>query len=88
MLDPMVINALPRPAGFTAWVRYVEIAHEVVALGAPDILPPAVPLLQERGLVDGRAATCVCNAPHPKCAFACQAPMTTVESFRAQLERC
>jgi uncharacterized protein YyaL (SSP411 family) len=43
---------------------------QVVALGVPDAQPPAVPLLQDRGLVEGHAAAYVCRA------FACQAPVT------------
>ncbi len=44
---------------------------QVVALGAPDAQSPAVPLLQDRGLVDGHATAYVCRD------FACQAPVTT-----------
>ena len=51
---------------------------EVVALGAPDTHPPAVPLLQERGLVEGQASAYVCRE------FACQAPVTDPEALRAQ----
>jgi uncharacterized protein YyaL (SSP411 family) len=54
---------------------------QVVALGAPEAQPPTVPLLQDRGLVDGQATTYVCQA------FACQAPVTEPEGVRAQLER-
>jgi uncharacterized protein len=53
---------------------------QVVALGAPGVFPPAVPLLQDRGLVDGHAAAYVCRD------FACQAPVTEPEALRAQLE--
>lgn len=35
---------------------------QVVALGAPGAEAPAVPLLQDRGLVEGRAAAYVCRA--------------------------
>jgi uncharacterized protein YyaL (SSP411 family) len=53
---------------------------QVVALGAPDAQPPAVPLLQERGLVDGQATAYVCRN------FACQTPATEPEVLRSLLE--
>jgi uncharacterized protein YyaL (SSP411 family) len=53
---------------------------QVVALGAPGTQPPAVPLLQDRGLVEGRSAAYVCRS------FTCQAPVTRPEALRAQLE--
>jgi hypothetical protein len=53
---------------------------QVVALGAPDALPAAVPLLQDRRLVKGRAAAYVCRA------FACQAPLAEPEGLRLLLE--
>jgi len=43
---------------------------QVVALGAPSAQSPAVPLLQDRGLVEGHAAAYVCRD------FTCQAPVT------------
>jgi uncharacterized protein YyaL (SSP411 family) len=52
---------------------------QVIALGAPDVQRPAVPLLQDRGLVEGHAAAYVC------CAFTCQAPVTEPEGLRAQV---
>lgn len=36
---------------------------QVVALGAPGAQPPAFPLLQDRGLVDGQAAAYVYRNP-------------------------
>jgi uncharacterized protein YyaL (SSP411 family) len=68
---------------------------QVVALGAPDGgnaadgigSIAAVPLLQDRGLVEGRAAAYVCAVPVPGRAFACQAPVTEPEGLQAQLER-
>jgi uncharacterized protein YyaL (SSP411 family) len=52
----------------------------VVAVGAPNPQPPQVPLLLDRGLVDGRAAAYVCRD------FACQAPVVEPERLRAQVE--
>ncbi len=56
-------------------------AFQVVALGSPGAQPIAVPLLQDRGLVDGRAAAYVCRS------FVCQAPVTKGEALRFLLER-
>ena len=53
---------------------------QVVALKAPSTEPSAVPLLLDRGLVDGRAAAYVCLD------FACQAPMADPEGPRSLLE--
>ncbi len=53
---------------------------QVVALGAPDAQPLAVPLLQDRGLVEGRVAAYVCRG------FTCQSPTTDSDGLRAQLE--
>jgi uncharacterized protein YyaL (SSP411 family) len=39
----------------------------------------AVPLLQDRGLVDGQATAYICQA------FACQAPVTKPAKLQAQL---
>jgi uncharacterized protein YyaL (SSP411 family) len=52
---------------------------QIVALGAPDAQPPAVPLLLDRGLVDGQATAYVCQA------FACQSPVTKPAKLQAQL---
>jgi uncharacterized protein YyaL (SSP411 family) len=52
---------------------------QVVAAGAPSLEGAQVPLLQSRGLVDGRAAAYACRA------FACQQPATDPEALRAQL---
>jgi uncharacterized protein YyaL (SSP411 family) len=54
--------------------------YQVVALGWPGTEPPAVPLLPDRGLVDGRAAAYVCRD------FACQAPVMDVQALRSLLE--
>jgi uncharacterized protein YyaL (SSP411 family) len=61
-------------------VRYGYQPFQVVALGAPTAQPPIVPLLRDRGLVDGRAAVYVCRD------FACQAPITEQEVLEVQLE--
>jgi len=54
---------------------------QVIALGAQDTQPAAIPLLQDRGLVKGRAAAYVCRD------FTCQAPTTEPEVLQAQLAR-
>jgi uncharacterized protein YyaL (SSP411 family) len=54
---------------------------QVVAMGAPGTQSPAVPLLQDRGLVNGQAAVYVCRGS------VCQAPAEEPEGLRAQLER-
>jgi uncharacterized protein YyaL (SSP411 family) len=53
---------------------------QVVALVLSSSEPTAVPLLQDRGLVDGRATTYVCRD------FTCQAPVTKAEGLRTVLE--
>jgi uncharacterized protein len=55
--------------------------HQVVAYGPPGAKAPAVPLLEDRGLVDGPPAAYVCRDS------SCRAPVTGVEGLRAQLER-
>jgi uncharacterized protein YyaL (SSP411 family) len=54
---------------------------QVVALGAPSAQAPAVPLLEDRGLVDGQAAVYVCRD------FTCQAPVADPDGLRALLGR-
>jgi len=51
---------------------------QVVALGSPITEPAAVPLLQDRGQLDGRPAAYVCRD------FTCQTPATEPEALRAQ----
>jgi uncharacterized protein YyaL (SSP411 family) len=53
---------------------------QVVALGAPDAQPPSIPLLQDRGVVNGQAGAYVCRD------FACQARVVEPEAIRAQGE--
>jgi uncharacterized protein YyaL (SSP411 family) len=53
---------------------------QVVASKAPSTEPSAVPLLLDRGLVDGRAAAYVCRD------FACQAPVADPEGLQSLLE--
>jgi uncharacterized protein YyaL (SSP411 family) len=52
---------------------------QVVALGSPGTQPSAVPLLQDRGLVNGHAAACVCRG------FACQSPVVEPEMLQTRL---
>jgi uncharacterized protein YyaL (SSP411 family) len=59
---------------------------QVVALGTPSVQGTQVPLLEDRGLVDGQATAYVCDAPVPGRAFACQAPITEQEVLEMQLE--
>ena len=54
---------------------------QVVALGAQDTQSSVIPLLRDRGLVNGRAAAYVCRD------FACQAPAADPDGLRALLRR-
>lgn len=73
--------------GFTDTQALLEVVREryqpfqVVAMGSPGSRPPAVPLLKDRGLVEGQAAAYVCRS------FACQAPVTDAEALRLSLEK-
>jgi uncharacterized protein YyaL (SSP411 family) len=53
--------------------------YQVVALSASRQEMAQVPLLQDRGLLDGQATAYVCQA------FACQAPVTKPAKLQAQL---
>jgi uncharacterized protein YyaL (SSP411 family) len=79
----------PEAVDTQALLRVVRKGYQpfrVVALGAPNTQPLAIPLLQDRGLVDGHAAAYVCDAPSPGRAFTCQAPVTDPEALRTLLE--
>jgi uncharacterized protein len=68
----------PDSADTRALLRVVRDGYrpfQVVALGALDVQPSTVPLLQDRGLVEGRAAAYVCRD------FACQAPVTSQQAL-------
>jgi uncharacterized protein YyaL (SSP411 family) len=54
---------------------------QVVAVGTPSPGGAEVPLLQDRGLVDGRAAAYVCRN------LTCQAPVTDLAVLQSLLER-
>ncbi|HUT03466.1 MAG TPA: hypothetical protein VM163_06200 [bacterium] len=74
----------PEAANTQALLSVVRSGYQpfqVVALGEPTAQPPAVPLLRDRGLLDGQAAAYVCRA------FTCQTPVTEPEGLRAQLEQ-
>ncbi len=78
----------PGSADTQALLRVVRDGYrpfQVVALGAPEEQPPTVPLLQDRGLVDGQATAYVCDAPVPGRAFTCHAPVTDPARLQAQL---
>jgi uncharacterized protein YyaL (SSP411 family) len=80
----IAIAGVPEAADTQALLRVVRDRYQpfqVVAAGAPKAQPPAVPILQDRGLVDGKAAAYVCRD------FACQAPVTGVGTLRILLAR-
>jgi uncharacterized protein YyaL (SSP411 family) len=54
--------------------------HQIVALGAPDAEASAVPLLQDRSQIEGRATAYVCVD------FACRPPVTDPEALQALLK--
>jgi uncharacterized protein YyaL (SSP411 family) len=72
----------PDAADTQALLQVVQAGYrpfQVVALGTPGAQPPVLPLLQDRGLVDGHAAAYVCRD------FACQAPVTDPLSLKQLL---
>jgi len=54
--------------------------HQIVALGASDAEASAIPLLQDRSQIEGRATAYVCVD------FTCRAPVTEPQALRALLE--
>jgi len=54
--------------------------HQIIALGEPGIEPVTVPVLQGRGLIDGRATAYVCVD------FVCQRPVTEAEELLELIE--
>jgi uncharacterized protein YyaL (SSP411 family) len=50
--------------------------HQIIALGEPGVEPATVPILEGRGLVDGRATAYVCVD------FVCQRPATEPEALK------
>ena len=68
----------PEAADTQALLTVVRAGYrpfQVVARGAPDDQQPVVPLLQDRGLVEGHAAAYVCRG------FACSRPVTEPEDL-------
>jgi uncharacterized protein YyaL (SSP411 family) len=49
--------------------------HQIIAFGEPGVEPATVPLLEGRGLIDGKAAAYVCID------FVCQRPVTEPEAL-------
>ena len=81
---PRVIAIVGEPQGTDtqALLRIVREGYRpyhVVAMGAPGAQLPAVPLLQDRGLIAGEAAAYVCHS------LACQAPVKEPDMLQAQL---
>lgn len=73
----------PESAGVQALLTVVRSDYQpfqVVALGAPD-LDTLVPLLRNRGLVDGQAAVYVCRD------FTCQAPVTDADALQVWVQQ-
>jgi len=54
--------------------------HQIVALGAPDVEPSSVPLLQGRSQIEGRATAYVCVD------FTCRPPVTDPAALRTLIE--
>jgi len=74
----------PDSADTQALLKIVRAGYrpfQVVALGEPGTQPLSVPLLEDRGLVDGQAAAYVCRG------FVCQAPVADPDGLRALLGR-
>ena len=54
--------------------------HQIIALGEPGVEPVAVPVLEGRGPIDGRATAYVCVD------FVCQPPVTEPEELLELVE--
>ena len=85
LLQPREIAIIgdPEAADTQALLNVVREGYrpfQVVALGSLDAGSPSVPLLQDRGQLDGQATAYVCRD------FACQAPITEQEVLEVQLE--
>ena len=88
-IKEIAIIGEPEAADTQALLSVVRDGYQpfqVVALAAPSTQPSAVPLLRDRGLVDGQATAYVCNAPSSGRAFTCQAPVTEPEVVSRVLE--
>jgi len=75
----IAIIGYPEAAGTQALLKVARSGYrpfQVVALGTPSAQPSPIPLLRDRGLVDGQAAAYVCQN------FSCQAPVTEPEALR------
>jgi uncharacterized protein YyaL (SSP411 family) len=55
--------------------------HQVIAYGPGEATQVYVPLLENRDLVNGRAAAYICRD------FTCHAPVTDPDALRAELDR-
>ncbi len=73
----------PQAADTQALLNVVRESYrpfQVVALGSPDVEPPPVPLLQNRGLAAEQATAYVCRG------FTCQSPVVEPEMLRTRLD--
>jgi uncharacterized protein YyaL (SSP411 family) len=79
----IAIVGYPEAADTQALLNVVRTGYrpfQVVALGPPAPEEPALPLLRDRGQLEGQATAYVCRD------FACQAPSTKPEELGAQLD--
>ena len=54
--------------------------HQIIVFGEPGVEPATVPILEGRGLIDGRATAYVCVD------FVCQRPVTEPEELEELIE--